>query len=149
MKYLKQITKVIDISIKNYNEINVDSKDVNVYLNGILQQKNKSFKIKSNKIIFDKDILKDKDVVNVECITNDVTDQPISDKITKKEFCCIDDNMFKINANIDDIINVYINGVLQNKNYEFIIENNKIKFIKINSLVKEDLINIEIIKKGG
>lgn len=150
MSYFKQTTKVIDISTENYNEINIDSFiNINVYINGILQQE-KHFTIENNKIIFNKDILKDGDIIIIDYISDIETEQVIDDNVNRYEIEYNNDNTFLINPiKEDSVVNVYINGNLQNDNYEYIIENNNISGINILSELKDgDLISIECFIKN-
>ena len=145
MIYFKQITKTIDTSIENYNIINIkyDIDNINVYLNGLLLD-NVHFIINNNNIIFDKDILKNGDYINIDFI-NQKTGQFIYNDIKKFSYIYDNNNVFNVDP-FNGFANVYINGVLQNKDYEYIFEEGIIKKIKINQELKNnDIIIIECI----
>ena len=146
MIYFKQITKTINTSIENYNIINIkyDIDNINVYLNGLLLD-NVHFIINNNNIIFDKDILKNGDYINIDFI-NKKKGQFIYNNIKKFSYIYDNNNVFNVDP-FNGFANVYINGVLQNKDYEYIFEENIIKKIKINQELKNsDIIIIECIE---
>ena len=136
--YWKQITKTINKNDKNYNIISIDMfLNINVYLNGILQKKEDNYKIIDNSVYFSQNSLKNNDYINISYSTKNHSEQKIDENI----------NIYEFNGNdefiIDDyngIINVYINGLLQNKNH-YKIENN---ILFLNNLKNDDKIMIEI-----
>lgn len=149
--FLNQITKTINTSESNYNEIRINEniENVNVYLNGVLQIKDEHFLLNNNKITFDENILKDDDLIIIDYIGQNESNVKIDEDTIKYIYHYNNSNEFLIEPiDKDSLINIYLNGVLLVEDYEFIIEGMYVKKIKISLELKEnDNIIIECFKR--
>lgn len=148
MNYFKQIVKTINTSLDDYNIFEIiNAKNINVYLNGILLNNNEHYSVINNKIIFNKKVLKNSDYICIDYM-NDMETHKIYNKINKLIYYYNDNNIFLVNIKQENsFVNIYINGILQDNNYEYIIENDIIRYVQINSeLKKDDIIILECIE---
>jgi len=149
LNYFKRIIKTIDTSLNEYNIFYIGNViELNVYLNGLLLKEDNHYEFINDKIIFDKSVLKNLDIICIDYINNMET-YKIYNNINKFIYCYNDSSLFEINMKVqnDNFINIYINGILQDSNYEYIIEQDMIKYVQINTELKtNDIIILECVE---
>lgn len=152
--YYKKFTKTINIDNTDYNKFSItNASNISVYINGVLEKKD-NIKYIDNVLTIDSE-LKNEDVIIIEYYTEEKTSLKIDETI--KEFSFVYDentgmsgHFFEIDeVKENDLILVFVNGVLLYKSYSVLTKDNKVQGVNIESrLLQDDIIYIKCFIKG-
>jgi hypothetical protein len=146
--YYKKITKTVDTNNTDYNKFSINNaSNIYVYINGVLEKK-ENINYSNNELTINSDF-KNEDVIIVEYYTEEETSLKIDETI--KDFTFIYDDktgtsghFFELEGiNENDLILIFLNGVLLYKSYSILTDNNKVQGVNIEGkLIQDDIINI-------
>lgn len=152
--YYKKFTKTINIDNTDYNKFSItNASNISVYINGILEKKD-NIKYIDNVLTIDSE-LKNEDVIIIEYYTEEKTSLKIDETI--KEFSFVYDENTGMSGHFfgidevkeNDLILVFVNGVLLYKSYSVLTKDNKVQGVNIEGrLLQDDIIYIKCFIKG-